>query len=43
MDIDMPVMDGLQATRVLVDLMNKQQIAAIPIVGCTAHEDIDTH
>ncbi|KAM3137230.1 hypothetical protein pb186bvf_010600 [Paramecium bursaria] len=43
MDIDMPVMDGLQATKVLVDLMNKQQIAAIPIVGCTAHEDIDTH
>lgn len=38
----MPVMDGIQCTKVLMDLMQKDQINCFPIIACTAHEDEET-
>ena len=36
MDIQMPVMDGYEATRILKDRMCKGEIPNVPIVACTA-------
>lgn len=33
----MPIMDGLEATKILVSLMEKNEMVEIPIIGCTAH------
>jgi len=37
MDVQMPVMDGFQATRAIRELEEVQEIARIPIVALTAH------
>lgn len=44
MDCQMPVMDGFQASKILVDMMKNKLIPKIPIIACTAHafdEDIE--
>ncbi|CAD8119671.1 unnamed protein product [Paramecium sonneborni] len=42
MDLDMPIMGGIEATKVLVELMMDQKLVYIPIIGCTAHDDKET-
>ena len=44
MDCNMPIMDGFKATKLLLDIMKKNNIGNIPIIGMTAnvlHEDLD--
>jgi len=41
MDCQMPVMDGFEATKALIRKMNKNQLPAIPIIGCTAFNGQD--
>jgi CheY-like chemotaxis protein len=36
MDYDMPVMNGLDATKELTNLMRSGSVPLIPIIGCTA-------
>jgi CheY-like chemotaxis protein len=36
MDCDMPVMDGIQATKILKEEMKNGKLPAMPIVACTA-------
>ncbi|CAD8179620.1 unnamed protein product [Paramecium octaurelia] len=42
MDLDMPIMGGIEATKILVDMMFEQNLVYIPIIGCTAHDDKET-
>ncbi|CAD8124305.1 unnamed protein product [Paramecium sonneborni] len=42
MDLDMPIMGGIRATKVLIELMQQNEIDYIPIIACTAHDDIKT-
>ncbi|CAD8102024.1 unnamed protein product [Paramecium sonneborni] len=42
MDLDMPIMGGLQATSILIRMMTDGNIDYIPIIGCTAHDDFET-
>ncbi|CAD8128048.1 unnamed protein product [Paramecium sonneborni] len=42
MDLDMPIMGGLKATKLLIQKMQDGEIDFIPIVACTAHDDKDT-
>ncbi|CAD8127251.1 unnamed protein product [Paramecium sonneborni] len=42
MDLDMPIMGGLKATKLLLQQMQDGEIDFIPIVACTAHDDKDT-
>ncbi|CAD8179372.1 unnamed protein product [Paramecium octaurelia] len=42
MDLDMPIMGGLQATSILIKMMTEGKIDYIPIIGCTAHDDFET-
>lgn len=42
MDIDMPIMDGLTASKILVDLINEKILKPFKIIACTAHEDEET-
>ncbi|CAK57142.1 unnamed protein product (macronuclear) [Paramecium tetraurelia] len=42
MDLDMPIMGGIEATRILVEMMLDQKLDYIPIIGCTAHDDKET-
>ncbi|CAD8115955.1 unnamed protein product [Paramecium primaurelia] len=42
MDLDMPIMGGLQATQILIKMMTEGKIDYIPIIGCTAHDDFET-
>ena len=37
MDCEMTVMDGYQATRILVEKMNNQELTEIPIIALTSH------
>jgi len=37
MDFNMPVMDGIEATRLLTEQMQKNEIETIPIIGITAY------
>ena len=39
MDINMPVMDGFEATKILKQRMKEEKILDIPIIGCTADTD----
>lgn len=43
MDIDMPIMNGIIATQKLESLISSNYISYIPIIGCTAHEDHESH
>ncbi|CAK82343.1 unnamed protein product (macronuclear) [Paramecium tetraurelia] len=43
MDIDMPIMNGIDTTKQLESLISNNKICYIPIIGCTAHEDYDSH
>ncbi|CAD8079334.1 unnamed protein product [Paramecium sonneborni] len=43
MDIDMPVMNGIETTRKLESMICENSVSYIPIIGCTAHEDYETH
>ena len=36
MDYQMPIMDGVEATKNIIELINKKIIKDIPIIGCTA-------
>jgi len=38
MDCKMPVMDGLETTRILTKRMEKGEIGFIPIIGCTGYD-----
>ncbi|CAK69290.1 unnamed protein product (macronuclear) [Paramecium tetraurelia] len=42
MDLDMPIMGGIEATKILVQMMIDLELAYIPIIGCTAHDDKET-
>ncbi|CAK75106.1 unnamed protein product (macronuclear) [Paramecium tetraurelia] len=42
MDIDMPVMNGIQASQIITDLIDREKIMPLQIIACTAHEDEDT-
>ncbi|CAD8206165.1 unnamed protein product [Paramecium octaurelia] len=42
MDLDMPIMGGIRATNILIELMQQNEIDQIPIVACTAHDDKNT-
>ncbi|CAD8206232.1 unnamed protein product [Paramecium pentaurelia] len=42
MDLDMPIMGGIRATNVLIQMMQQNEIDYIPIVACTAHDDKNT-
>ena len=37
MDFNMPIMDGIEATMILIDKMNKNEADKIPIIGVTAY------
>ncbi|MCH2547654.1 MAG: ATP-binding protein [Alphaproteobacteria bacterium] len=37
MDVQMPIMDGLMATKIIVEKQSKGEISPVPIVGMTAH------
>lgn len=39
MDIEMPVVDGIEATKILVETMKEKTIDKIPIIGCSGHEE----
>ena len=41
MDYEMPVLDGIEATKVLVKMMKKHEIRDIPIIGCTGHNETE--
>ncbi|CAK77990.1 unnamed protein product (macronuclear) [Paramecium tetraurelia] len=43
MDIDMPIMNGIDTTKQLERLISNSTICYIPIIGCTAHEDYESH
>jgi len=38
MDLEMPVMDGIEATKVLIKKMQDKEVAEIPIVGLSAND-----
>eukprot|EP01017_Pseudomicrothorax_dubius_P043868 TRINITY_DN7368_c0_g3_i2.p1 TRINITY_DN7368_c0_g3~~TRINITY_DN7368_c0_g3_i2.p1 ORF type:complete len:215 (-),score=12.80 TRINITY_DN7368_c0_g3_i2:63-707(-) len=38
MDVDMPIMNGIEATKELQRLMKKKEISPVTIVGCSAFE-----
>jgi len=40
MDVEMPVMDGLQATRRIREL-DDQSLSSVPVIGVTAHVTVD--
>ncbi|CAK57141.1 unnamed protein product (macronuclear) [Paramecium tetraurelia] len=42
MDLDMPIMGGIRATNILIELMQQNEIDYIPILACTAHDDKNT-
>ncbi|CAD8173169.1 unnamed protein product [Paramecium pentaurelia] len=42
MDLDMPIMGGLEATKFLVQEMIKLNLSYFPIIGCTAHGDAES-
>ncbi|CAD8102766.1 unnamed protein product [Paramecium sonneborni] len=42
MDLDMPIMGGIAATKYLVEEMIKLNLAYFPIIGCTAHGDAES-
>ncbi|CAD8124307.1 unnamed protein product [Paramecium sonneborni] len=42
MDLDMPIIEGIEATKILVELMFDQKLDYIPLIGCSAHDDKDT-
>ncbi|CAD8044644.1 unnamed protein product [Paramecium primaurelia] len=42
MDIDMPVMNGIQASELITDLIDQEKIMPLQIIACTAHEDEET-
>ncbi|CAD8127250.1 unnamed protein product [Paramecium sonneborni] len=42
MDLDMPIMGGIEATKILIQMMIDLDLAYIPIMGCTAHDDRET-
>lgn len=42
MDLDMPIMGGLEATKFLVQEMIKLNLPYFPIIGCTAHGDVES-
>ncbi|CAD8061388.1 unnamed protein product [Paramecium sonneborni] len=42
MDIDMPVMNGIQASQIITNLMDQEKIIPLQIIACTAHEDEET-
>ncbi|CAK84547.1 unnamed protein product (macronuclear) [Paramecium tetraurelia] len=42
MDLDMPIMGGIEATKFLVQEMIKCNLPYFPIIGCTAHGDAES-
>jgi CheY-like chemotaxis protein len=42
MDINMPIMDGLEATSQLKSLMGAGQIQSIPIIALTAYDEMES-
>ena len=41
MDLQMPVMDGYEATKILKDLMKKKRVPETPILALTANDNED--
>lgn len=41
MDVEMPIMNGIESTIVLNRMMKNGNIKSIPIIGCTGHRDYD--
>ncbi|CAD8053435.1 unnamed protein product [Paramecium sonneborni] len=42
MDIDMPIMNGIQASQIITNLIDQEKIIPFQIIACTAHEDEET-
>jgi len=41
MDYEMPVLNGIETTKRLLDMMESSEIKFIPIIGCTAHDETE--
>jgi len=42
MDVNMPIMDGIQATKILQEKFDAKEMEPIPIIACTAYGDAST-
>ena len=42
MDVNMPVMGGLEASKAIKDVDKKNNISNLVIMGCTAYSDVKT-
>eukprot|EP01017_Pseudomicrothorax_dubius_P030336 TRINITY_DN3776_c0_g1_i1.p1 TRINITY_DN3776_c0_g1~~TRINITY_DN3776_c0_g1_i1.p1 ORF type:complete len:210 (-),score=16.72 TRINITY_DN3776_c0_g1_i1:17-646(-) len=38
MDVDMPILNGIDTTKILISMMKSKQMITIPIIGCSAFD-----
>mgnify|MGYP000964829184 CR=1 FL=1 len=43
MDVNMPIMDGCQATTIIKEKIRNREISAVQIIGCTAYDTPEVH